>query len=55
MLADVSGTEAEELIPRIEKTVKAYDYSQSGDYRIWPGPTATASLLLSFVPCPNWA
>ncbi|MFZ1196670.1 MAG: DUF3750 domain-containing protein [Pseudolabrys sp.] len=42
MLADISGAEAEKLIPRIEKTVKAYDYSQSGDYRIWPGPNSNS-------------
>src|SRR6478672_3007210 len=42
MLADITGTEAETLIPRIEKTVKAYDYAQTGDYRIWPGPNSNS-------------
>lgn len=52
MLADISGTEAEKLIPRIEKTVKAYDYSQSGDYRIWPGPNSNSfvAAILRTVP-----
>ena len=48
MLADVTGAEAETLIPRIEKAVKAYDYAQTGDYRIWPGPNSnsfTAAIL----------
>jgi hypothetical protein len=48
MLADISGPEAEKLIPRIEATVKDYNYSQTGDYRIWPGPNSnsfTAAIL----------
>ena len=48
MLADITGAEAETLIPRIEKAVKAYDYAQTGDYRIWPGPNSnsfTAAIL----------
>ena len=36
------GAEAEKLIPRIEKAVKAYDYAQAGDYRIWPGPNSNS-------------
>jgi hypothetical protein len=52
MLADISGTEAEKLIPRIEETVKAYDYSQSGGYRIWPGPNSNSFIaaILRTVP-----
>jgi Protein of unknown function (DUF3750) len=48
MLADISGLEAERLIPRIEKAIKAYDYADVGDYRIWPGPNSnsfTAAIL----------
>jgi uncharacterized protein DUF3750 len=47
-VADVSGPEAEKLIPRIEATVKAYNYRHAGDYRIWPGPNSnsfTAAVL----------
>jgi hypothetical protein len=52
MLADISGAEAEKLIPRIERTVKAYDYSQTGDYRIWPGPNSNSFIaaILRTVP-----
>src|SRR5262249_6938528 len=32
-LADVSGPEAERLLPRIENAVKAYDDAPAGDYR----------------------
>jgi hypothetical protein len=48
IIADVSGVEAEKLIPRIEQTVNAYRYSRAGDYRIWPGPNSnsfTAAIL----------
>ncbi len=48
MLVDISGAEAEKLIPRIESAVKTYDYAQAGDYRIWPGPNSnsfTAAIL----------
>jgi hypothetical protein len=41
-IADVSGAEAETLIPRIEAAVKAYGYANAGDYRIWPGPNSNS-------------
>ncbi len=47
-VADVSGAEAEKLIPRIEAVVKDYAYGRAGDYRIWPGPNSnsfTAAVL----------
>ncbi|HXX07709.1 MAG TPA: DUF3750 domain-containing protein [Pseudolabrys sp.] len=52
MLADVTGSDAEKLIPRIEKAVTAYDYAQAGDYRIWPGPNSNSfvAAILRTVP-----
>jgi hypothetical protein len=47
-VADVSGAEADKLIPRIEALVKDYAYDRAGDYRIWPGPNSnsfTAAIL----------
>jgi hypothetical protein len=47
-IADVSGTEAERLIPKIEAAVNQYRFAQAGDYRIWPGPNSnsfTAAVL----------
>jgi hypothetical protein len=47
-IADVSGTDAEKLIPRIEAAVRDYSFSHAGDYRIWPGPNSnsfTAAIL----------
>jgi Protein of unknown function (DUF3750) len=52
MLADISGLEAERVIPRIEKAIKAYDYADVGDYRIWPGPNSNSFIaaILRAVP-----
>jgi hypothetical protein len=47
-IADVSGTDAEKIIPKLESAVKAYQYNHAGDYRIWPGPNSnsfTAAIL----------
>ena len=51
-LADISGLEAERLIPRIENAVKAYDFAHAGDYRIWPGPNSNSFIaaILRTVP-----
>jgi len=47
-IADVSGAQAEQLIPKIEAAVNKYRFAQAGDYRIWPGPNSnsfTAAVL----------
>ena len=47
-IADISGPDAEKLIPRIEAAVEAYRFAQAGDYRLWPGPNSnsfTAAIL----------
>jgi hypothetical protein len=47
-IADVSGAEAERLIPKVEAAVRVYSYNRAGDYRIWPGPNSnsfTAAIL----------
>ena len=51
-IADVSGAEADRLIPRIEAAVEDYRYSHAGDYRIWPGPNSNsfAAAVLRGVP-----
>jgi len=40
LVADVSGAEAEALIPKIETAVRGYRYDHAGDYRLWPGPNS---------------
>ena len=47
-IADISGHDAEKLIPRIEAAVNQYRFNHAGDYRIWPGPNSnsfTAAVL----------
>jgi len=47
-IGDVSGAEAEKLIPKVEAAIREYSYSRAGDYRIWPGPNSnsfTAAVL----------
>jgi hypothetical protein len=47
-IADVSGPDAEKLIPKIEAAVEAYRFARAGDYRLWPGPNSnsfTAAIL----------
>jgi Protein of unknown function (DUF3750) len=47
-IADISGPDAEKLIPRIEAAVEDYRFNGAGDYRIWPGPNSnsfTAAVL----------
>ena len=40
VLVDIAGADASALIPKIEATVKSYQYANAGDYRIWPGPNS---------------
>jgi hypothetical protein len=40
VVLDVSGPQAQALIPRIDAAIKNYPYSSYGDYRIWPGPNS---------------
>ena len=47
-LADISGTQAARLIPKIKAAIAAYGYRHAGDYRVWPGPNSnsfTAAVL----------
>jgi hypothetical protein len=47
-VVDVSGEQAEALVPKIEAAVANYQYRHTGDYRIWPGPNSnsfTAAIL----------
>src|SRR3954453_8235161 len=40
VLVDISGAQATTLIPRVEDAVKRYQFANSGDYRVWPGPNS---------------
>jgi hypothetical protein len=40
VVVDLTGAQAEALIPKIEAAIKSYQYANAGDYRIWPGPNS---------------
>ncbi len=41
-IADVTGAEAEKLVPKIEAAVRDYQFARAGDYRMWPGPNSNS-------------
>lgn len=50
IVADVTGAEAETVLPKVEAAIAGYPFRQPGEYRIWPGPnsnTFVASVLRS--------
>ena len=51
-IADVSGVEAENLIPKVETAVNMYQFNRAGDYKIWPGPNSNSFIaaILRAVP-----
>ncbi len=51
-IADISGADAEKLIPRIETAIANYHFAHAGDYRIWPGPNSNSfvATILRSVP-----
>ncbi|HEX3164495.1 MAG TPA: DUF3750 domain-containing protein [Pseudolabrys sp.] len=51
-IADISGADAEKLIPRIETAITNYRFARAGDYRIWPGPNSNSfvATILRSVP-----
>jgi hypothetical protein len=40
VVADIKGSKAQALLPRVDAAIKDYQYRNSGDYRIWPGPNS---------------
>jgi len=46
------GAAAEKLIPKIKKAIAAYEYSNYGDYRAWPGPNSNTfvAAIINAVP-----
>jgi len=51
-IADISGADAEKLIPLIETAITNYRFARAGDYRIWPGPNSNSfvATILRSVP-----
>lgn len=42
VLVELHGPDAERLIPQIKAAVKAYPFSNRGDYTLWPGPNSNS-------------
>lgn len=42
VVASLTGAPAEKAIPMIHRSIDAYPYAHSGDYRIWPGPNSNS-------------
>lgn len=42
IVASVTGSEAEALIPRVEAAIASYPHAARGGYRIWPGPNSNS-------------
>ena len=40
--AEISGAEAQALIPRVEAAIAAYPYGEAGSYTVWPGPNSNS-------------
>jgi hypothetical protein len=48
VIFELKGEAAERLLPKVEQAISAYQFSERGSYRIWPGPnsnTFVASVL----------
>lgn len=41
-IVDLHGDAAEQVIPKIEAAVRDYRYSNTGDYKVWPGPNSNS-------------
>ncbi len=39
---ELSGKQAQALIPKIEKVIRKYPFNQYGSYRLWPGPNSNS-------------
>jgi hypothetical protein len=52
LVASVTGSRAELLIPKIEGAIAAYPYAEPGGYTIWPGPNSNTfvAFVLRTVP-----
>lgn len=40
VISDITGEQAEKLIPKMQAAVKEYRWRNAGDYRAWPGPNS---------------
>jgi len=47
VVLELTGEQAERVIPQLREAIEAYPYSRAGDYRVWPGPNSNS--FIAFV------
>jgi Protein of unknown function (DUF3750) len=52
VIYELKGDEAARLLPKVEAAIRAYQWSERGSYRIWPGPNSNTFVarVLAAVP-----
>lgn len=52
VIYELKGEEAARLLPKVEAAIRAYQWSERGSYRIWPGPNSNTfvATVLAAVP-----
>ncbi len=51
---EISGANAQELIPKIEKAIRNYPYNHYGSYKLWPGPNSNSFIAAIMRSVPEW-
>lgn len=55
VVREITGREAERLIPRIRANISNYAFKSRGDYRIWPGPNSNTFVASVLADLPEFA
>jgi hypothetical protein len=42
VIVDLTGKDAEAVLPKVEQAVSNYEFRHRGDYRMWPGPNSNS-------------
>jgi len=51
---EISGANAQELIPKIENAIRNYPYNHYGSYKLWPGPNSNSFIAAIMRSVPEW-
>lgn len=55
VVREITGREAERLIPKIRANISNYAFNSRGDYRIWPGPNSNTFVASVLADIPEFA
>ena len=53
VIADLTGKDAEALLPKIEAAVQSYQFRHAGTYRTWPGPNSNSFVAAALRAAPE--